>query len=103
MVKTIGVSNFHISTEPVPFLINFRKNVYLILGMKKQRNSTGLFNLRIKVFLFGLLFAQSNTGMSQASIYKGTSSYTSDILFPIKGDLTMEEFVAVWWVVNYSY
>jgi hypothetical protein len=36
-------------------------------------------------------------------VYDKTSGYTSDILFTVKGDLTIEELAAVWWVVHYSY
>jgi hypothetical protein len=36
-------------------------------------------------------------------VYSGTSSYTSDIQFTIHGNLTIEEFVAVWYAVKYCY
>jgi hypothetical protein len=29
-------------------------------------------------------------------VYKGTASYSSDILFTIDGFVTIEEFVAIW-------
>ena len=34
-------------------------------------------------------------------VYSGTSSYTSDILFTVDGYLTVEEFVAVWHAARY--
>jgi len=41
--------------------------------------------------------------MAQVKVYKGTSNYSSDIMFTIAGKLTIEEFVAVWYVVKYCY
>jgi hypothetical protein len=39
----------------------------------------------------------------EVKIYKGTSQYTSDIRFTIDGNLTLEEFVAVWHAVMYGW
>lgn len=36
-------------------------------------------------------------------VYNETSNYSSDILFTIDGFVTIEEFVAIWHVVNYGY
>ena len=39
--------------------------------------------------------------VKDGKVYSGTSSYDSDILFTVDGNLTLEEFVAVWYsVVN---
>jgi hypothetical protein len=38
-----------------------------------------------------------------SKVYNGTSSYTSDIEFTIDGNLTIEEFAAVWYAVKYCY
>ena len=40
---------------------------------------------------------------AQVKVYKGTSSYTSDIEFNFDEKLTVEEFVAVWYAVKYCY
>ena len=37
------------------------------------------------------------------AVYAGTSSYRSDIRFTLDGNLTLEEFVAVWYVVMYGW
>ena len=36
-------------------------------------------------------------------VYSGTSNYHSDIEYTIDGNLSVEEFVAVWYVVYYCY
>lgn len=36
-------------------------------------------------------------------VYKGRSNYRSDIRFTIDGNLTLEEFVAVWHAVMYGW
>jgi hypothetical protein len=36
-------------------------------------------------------------------VFNGTSSYTSDIRFTIDGNLTREEFTAVWHTVLYAW
>ncbi|MEI8005202.1 MAG: hypothetical protein WCI48_03275 [Bacteroidota bacterium] len=41
--------------------------------------------------------------LKNGKVYSGTSSFTSDIEFTIAGDLTIEEFVAVWYAVKYCY
>jgi hypothetical protein len=41
--------------------------------------------------------------VADGKVYKKTSSYTSDIEFTIDGKLTVEEFVAVWYIVKYYY
>ena len=39
--------------------------------------------------------------ISSGKIYKGNSSSYSDTKFNIDGAITLEEFVAVWFAVNY--
>ena len=34
-------------------------------------------------------------------IYRGTSSFRSDLILTIDGPLTFQEFIAVWYAVNY--
>ena len=36
-------------------------------------------------------------------VYQGNSSYSGDILYRFDGPLTLPEFYAVWFVVNYIY
>ena len=36
-------------------------------------------------------------------IYRGDSSYRSDVEFWIDGDVTLVEFVAIWYVVKYCW
>ena len=36
-------------------------------------------------------------------VYRGNSSYSGDILYRFDGPLTLPEFYAVWFVVNYIY
>jgi len=63
-------------------------------------------NVVIKTRLILILIAMMLPVLSllaQVKVYKGTSSYTSDIEFTIAGDLTIEEFMAVWYAVKYCY
>ena len=41
--------------------------------------------------------------LKDGKVYSGTSSYSSDIQFSYDGNLTIEEFVAVWHAVKYSW
>lgn len=41
--------------------------------------------------------------VKDGKVYSGTSSYNSDIEFSFDGNLTIEEFVAVWHTVKYSW
>lgn len=41
--------------------------------------------------------------VKDGKVYSGTSSYNSDIEFSFDGNLTIEEFVAVWHAVKYSW
>jgi len=36
-------------------------------------------------------------------VYSGNSNYTSDIEFTVDGYVTIEEFVAIWYAVKYNY
>ncbi|HIF14062.1 MAG TPA: hypothetical protein EYQ86_01460 [Bacteroidetes bacterium] len=36
-------------------------------------------------------------------VYKGNSSYSSDVLFNFDGQLSIEEFVAVWYAYKYGW
>jgi hypothetical protein len=36
-------------------------------------------------------------------VYTGNSSYSSDIQFHIDGHVTIEEFVAIWFAVKYTF
>ena len=36
-------------------------------------------------------------------IYKNTSSYSSDVEFTLSGDVTIEQFVAIWYAVKYCW
>ncbi len=39
--------------------------------------------------------------VKDGKVYNGTSPYSSAVLFSFEGNLTIEEFVAVWHAVNY--
>ena len=41
--------------------------------------------------------------VKDGKVYSGTSSYNSDVEFSFDGNLTIEEFVAVWHAVKYSW
>ncbi len=41
--------------------------------------------------------------IKSGKVYTGNSSYSSDIQFTIDGYVTIEEFVAIWHAVKYSY
>ena len=41
--------------------------------------------------------------IKNGKVYSGTSSSSYDIQFTIGGNLTIEEFVAVWYAVKYEY
>ena len=41
--------------------------------------------------------------IKNGKVYTGTSSYSSDIQFTIDGYVTIEEFIAIWHAVKYSY
>jgi hypothetical protein len=41
--------------------------------------------------------------IKDGKVYTGNSSYSSDIQFSINGFVTIVEFVAIWHAVNYSY
>jgi hypothetical protein len=50
------------------------------------------------------ILATLKDGSTQnAKVYRGTSSYRSDLLFTLDGPLTFQEFIAVWYAVNYIY
>lgn len=73
------------------------------------------------LLLFLPLFSHSGTGdvrvykgtssytsdilatIRDGKVHSGTSPYTSDILFTVDGNLTIEEFVAVWHAAMYVY
>jgi hypothetical protein len=55
------------------------------------------------ILFFSLVLMISSVVIAQVKVYKGTSSYTPDIEFTIHGNLTVEEFVAVWYTVKYRY
>jgi hypothetical protein len=38
----------------------------------------------------------------EGKVYTGNSTYSGDIRFTIDGFVTIEEFVAIWYAVNYS-
>ena len=46
---------------------------------------------------------QYNITVRDGDVYDGCSSYRSDIRFTLDGNLTLEEFVAVWYVVMYGW
>ena len=56
----------------------------------------------MKWILCMALFFASLSGQ-EVKVYKGTSNYRSDIRFTIDGNLTLEEFVAVWHAVMYGW
>jgi hypothetical protein len=41
--------------------------------------------------------------IEDGKIYTGNSSYSSDIQFSIDGHVTITEFVAIWHAVEYTY
>jgi hypothetical protein len=41
--------------------------------------------------------------ITDGKVYSGTSTYTRDIEFTINGNVTIEEFVAIWYSVKYNY
>jgi hypothetical protein len=39
--------------------------------------------------------------LKDSKVYQGTSDFSFDILYTIDGPLTFQEFIAVWFAVNY--
>ena len=54
-----------------------------------------------KALLIASLLLASTTG--EVKVYKGRSNYRSDIRYTLDGQLTLEEFVAVWHAVMYGW
>lgn len=52
--------------------------------------------------LFLALFMAVSSG-PEVKVYRGTSTYHSDIRFTLDGNLTLEEFVAVCYAVMYGW